>query len=223
MSPSTYTSQYLSLLRLEPVTSSDRSCMWSPRQRPEQAPACAPRYISSSSLKSQSKSALNKSKSASSSTSKGAAGSASGSPAASPTTTRAGVRPHDILCGRDKTAHNHPGNKRFRTIVQSKREQYQSAGRRDDKNRIINEIIAQVYREGGRFLRNDEDTGEWVLVEPSGVHDKVSHALRSAKEPRRTPGEMAGEAGGSQSKFVQLASMQQLFFMNLLQSDEGGD
>jgi hypothetical protein len=139
------------------------------------------------------------------------------------------VQPKDVLCGRDRRAHNHPGNKRFRSIVQSYRERYQSAPRREDKNRITNEIIQRVLREGGRFLRLEEETGQWVLVDASGAHDKVSHALRSAKEPRRTrgviseDGELSFATPHEQSKFRKLSSMQQSIFEELMKSEQLND
>jgi hypothetical protein len=139
------------------------------------------------------------------------------------------VQPKDVLCGRDRRAHNHPGNKRFRSIVQSYREKYQSAPRREDKNRITNEIIQRVLREGGRFLRLEEETGQWVLVDSSGAHDKVSHALRSAKEPRRTrgviseDGELSFATPHEQSKFRKLSSTQQSIFEELMKSEQLND
>lgn len=136
------------------------------------------------------------------------------------------VQPKDVLCGRDRRAHNHPGNKRFRTIVQSYREKYQNAPRREDKNRITNEIIQRVLCEGGRFLRLEEETGDWVLVDSSGAHDKVSHALRSAKEPRRTrgviseDGELSFATPHEQAKFSRLSSMQQSIFEELMKCEQ---
>jgi hypothetical protein len=139
------------------------------------------------------------------------------------------VQPKDVLCGRDRRAHNHPGNKRFRTIVQSYREKYQNAPRREDKNRITNEIIQRVLRDGGRFLRLEEETGEWVLVDSAGAHDKVSHALRSAKEPRRTrgviseDGELSFATPHEQAKFRSLSSMQQSIFEELVKVEQLND
>ena len=74
--------------------------------------------------------------------------------------------------------------------------------RRQEKADITNEVIGVVEAEGGRFLRRHVDAGEnnsshasssraldgtefWVPLEPSEVHEKVSHALRSSKNWRR--------------------------------------
>ena len=49
----------------------------------------------------------------------------------------------DILCGRGKSA-AHPGNQRFRQIIQSRRDEYQRAVRRDDKTKITFEIVESL-------------------------------------------------------------------------------
>ncbi len=89
----------------------------------------------------------------------------------------------DVVCGRDKVAHTHSGNKYFRHIIQSYRDRYQRAKRREEKSRITAEIISIVESRGGRFLKLGEGNGNWVEVDAASVHEKVSHALRSAKDP----------------------------------------
>lgn len=94
----------------------------------------------------------------------------------------------DVYCGRDKRTHSHPGNKRFRELIASYREQYQQASLREQKTRITTEIINQVHSYGGRFMKlRDEGSSlqEWYEVDAANTHDKVSHALRSAKDPTR--------------------------------------
>jgi hypothetical protein len=157
------------------------------------------------------------------------------------TRTNGGVQAQDVLFGRDKSAHHHPGNKRFRSIVQAYRETYQNATRRGEKNRITNDIIGLVRDHGGRFLRKYDETlatdtprrvGDccWVEVKDSAViYEKVSHALRSAKEPKRVC--CAGEkvipqsmtplqttTNNGKTKFEELALLQQAFFNHFIQS-----
>jgi len=95
---------------------------------------------------------------------------------------------NDVLCGRDKHATTHPGNRRFRSIIQSNCERYQMAQKRSEKSQISVEVISAVHEAGGRFLRFDEDLACWVEVQKEDVKDKISHALRSARVPKRTPG-----------------------------------
>jgi len=103
-----------------------------------------------------------------------------------------GLNPADIVCGRDKLSHSHEGNKRFRKIIQSYRRRYQTATRREEKTRITGEIVALVEKSGGRFLKTADDepattttTPTWVEVDAAGIHEKVSHALRSARDPNQ--------------------------------------
>lgn len=91
---------------------------------------------------------------------------------------------HDILCGRDKQAFNHVGNKQFRVIIAKHRQEYQTAASREEKTRITHDIIDAIKQDQGRFLKQDPDTKQWYLVDKDYIHEKVSHALRSAKDPK---------------------------------------
>jgi hypothetical protein len=65
------------------------------------------------------------------------------------------------------------------------REDYQGAASREQKSFITGKIVATVTAYGGRFLKQDEMTGEWKNVGEQYAREKVSHALRSAKDPNR--------------------------------------
>lgn len=90
----------------------------------------------------------------------------------------------DIICGRDKQAFNHVGNKRFRVLIARSRETYQNAKTREAKSKITDDIIDTIL-ESGRFLKYDYVTKLWCVVTRDYAHEKVSHALRSAKDPRK--------------------------------------
>lgn len=96
-----------------------------------------------------------------------------------------GVNTTDVLCGRDRVSHAHVGNKQFRKLIEKLHQTYQSATSRDVKTQITCQIIATVHRNGGRFLKINESTGRWEVVTDHYAREKVSHALRSAKDPRR--------------------------------------
>jgi hypothetical protein len=89
---------------------------------------------------------------------------------------------YDVLCGRDHDSVSHVGNRRFRAIVAMNRERYQNAKSRDSKYRITDETINLT---GGRFLRKDPKTNMWDDIGHHEAHEKVSHALRSAKNPKK--------------------------------------
>jgi hypothetical protein len=96
-----------------------------------------------------------------------------------------GIEPTDVLCGRDKLSHAHCGNKRFRDIIGMNREAYQTAPSRERKTSITCQIVSIVREFGGRFLRVDDATREWVDIGDTHAREKVSHALRNAKDPNR--------------------------------------
>lgn len=90
----------------------------------------------------------------------------------------------DIVCGRDKQAYHHVGNKHFRVIIAMHREEYQNAMTREAKTKITDDLIDTIL-ETGRFLKYDHINKLWCVVTRDYVHEKVSHALRSAKDPRQ--------------------------------------
>jgi hypothetical protein len=65
------------------------------------------------------------------------------------------------------------------------RERYQSCSSREAKTRITDEIIKEIRKCGGRFLKLNEDTNTYEDVGDEYAHEKVSHALRSAKDPKK--------------------------------------
>ena len=97
------------------------------------------------------------------------------------------IREPDVLCGRDKLAHTHPGNLHFRRLVSDHRSSYQGTKSRDEKARIIRIVISYISDKGGRFLKSRDEGGvnRWHELDATQVYDKVSHALRSAKPGAR--------------------------------------
>jgi len=95
------------------------------------------------------------------------------------------LNPCDIICGRERIAFNHVGNKRLRYLVAMYRDLYQSTLSREEKTRIVDDIIYSIHMKGGRFLKFDEATRFWFVLCKDDVHKKVAHALRSAKSKRQ--------------------------------------
>jgi len=91
---------------------------------------------------------------------------------------RAALGDLDILCGRDKEAFRHVGNRRFRHVVKLNLVPYARAKGRQDKSAVILSVIEQVREMGGRFVKRKK--GGRVLVELSDkqVREKVGHAIR---------------------------------------------
>jgi hypothetical protein len=86
---------------------------------------------------------------------------------------------HDVICG--KKCERHPGNIAFRHIVRLHQRQYQSTSTREVKKRIIENIINRVTKakNGGRFIKENDDRTGMEPVPPPYIYEKVSHALRS--------------------------------------------
>ena len=58
---------------------------------------------------------------------------------------------NDVICGRGKSV-THPGNLKFRYLVQARKEEYKLAKRRDEKTRIAFEIV-EALRNGAEASR----------------------------------------------------------------------
>jgi hypothetical protein len=65
------------------------------------------------------------------------------------------------------------------------RQAYQTAPTREKKTNTTIQIVNMIQECGGRFLKLDETTREWQDVSDHYAREKVSHALRSAKDPNR--------------------------------------
>jgi len=93
------------------------------------------------------------------------------------------IGPRDVLLGRGGQTNNNNGNIHFRTIVASKQLVYLEAKKRDKKS-IAEECVTVVHSQGGRFLRRDEATGDWVEVPLTKAITKASQCLREQLDVR---------------------------------------
>merc|ERR1711933_2081 len=92
----------------------------------------------------------------------------------------------DVLCGRDKLSFGHCGNKRFRVVIDMFRERYLNSTLKEDKTKIIMEIVSLISQSGGRFLKRiDDESDSWCLANYQVTREKVSHVLRSNKHRRK--------------------------------------
>mmetsp|Transcript_5721 Transcript_5721/g.8821 ORF Transcript_5721/g.8821 Transcript_5721/m.8821 type:complete len:724 (+) Transcript_5721:272-2443(+) len=89
--------------------------------------------------------------------------------------------PHenDVLYGRGGGTNHHPGNKRYRKIVEGRKLDYVNS-KRLDKPLVALEIIREWRGQDppGRFLKLDESTGMWQDVGDKKAREKTSQALR---------------------------------------------
>lgn len=85
----------------------------------------------------------------------------------------------DVLLGRGGLTNNHQGNTNFRLMVEAEKHLYRSLGdKKKLKNGFSKMIMARVFSSGGRFLKKDVASGNWVEAEPIAIRRKCSQALR---------------------------------------------
>ena len=89
--------------------------------------------------------------------------------------------PHenDVMYGRGGGTNHHPGNKRYRKMVEDRKLEYVNS-KRLDKPLVALEIIREWRGQvpPGRFLKLDEKTGLWNDVGDKKAREKTSQALR---------------------------------------------
>jgi hypothetical protein len=104
------------------------------------------------------------------------------------------LRLDDVLFGKEKSVVNHPGNTRFRQLIDMYLPSYESAPR-GEKTRITKAIVEHIQSSSGRFLKrgpstadNNRDTSTvsidlgWVEVDAETAYDKITHAFRNRRK-----------------------------------------
>ena len=90
--------------------------------------------------------------------------------------------PHDndVLCGRGGSINSHPGNERFRELVEKRKRVYLTARFKREKRLIASSVVAEIrdQQPPGRFLSKDPKTGKWKDIGDEKARDKTSQALR---------------------------------------------
>jgi hypothetical protein len=87
---------------------------------------------------------------------------------------------HDVLCGRGGNINSHPGNERFRTLVDKRKRVYLTARFKREKRLIASSIVSEIrtLKPAGRFLSQDKKSGLWKDIGDEKARDKTSQALR---------------------------------------------
>uniref|UniRef100_A0A7S3Q1V0 DUF6824 domain-containing protein n=1 Tax=Chaetoceros debilis TaxID=122233 RepID=A0A7S3Q1V0_9STRA len=89
-------------------------------------------------------------------------------------------RDNDVLCGRGGSINTHPGNARFRELVEKRKRSYIDARFKREKRLIAESILKDIRRlsPSGRFLTRAVKGGPWVEISEEKARDKTSQALR---------------------------------------------
>jgi len=85
---------------------------------------------------------------------------------------------NDVLSGRGARFNQHPGNKRFRSMLEEKKDAY-VAGTKKQKMEIAKVIVEAVYSKNppGRFLKKCSETGQWKELSRRDAADKAAQAM----------------------------------------------
>eukprot|EP01083_Nonionella_stella_P006222 18111_1 len=88
---------------------------------------------------------------------------------------------NDVLSGRGGAVNSHPGNKRYRSLVNSIKTEYLSPKTKKMQKTHMAAQIVWAVRESdppGRFLKLDRETGEWNEIGDKAAFRKTGQALR---------------------------------------------
>ena len=90
---------------------------------------------------------------------------------------------HDLICGRGGKVNAHPGNHRFRSWVNERKEAYTRAHAKGEKNAIAQSILQSLFSQNppGRVLQFDDKTGIYKEVSVKKAMSKTTQALREGK------------------------------------------
>ena len=87
----------------------------------------------------------------------------------------------DVLFARGGLTNHHPGNKRLRELVKQFKMKYDKSNKRV-KTEISQYIVDKIRNEGGRFLKRDEKTNLWNVVQNNEARRKASQSLRDCHQ-----------------------------------------
>jgi hypothetical protein len=87
----------------------------------------------------------------------------------------------DILLGRGKPIHSHPGNIWLHQLVDEAIPRYEKC-RKLEKTGLTIELVNKVKENNGRFLKQ-EPSGVWLVTDDEASRNKVSHLFRARRGP----------------------------------------
>jgi len=88
----------------------------------------------------------------------------------------------DVLFGRGGESNYHPGNKRYRLLVEENKPRYLSCDK-SQKTQVAQSVVDEIHGMGGRFLDKDKDSGNWYVALNKVARTKVGQALRDRNTP----------------------------------------
>jgi len=88
----------------------------------------------------------------------------------------------DVICSWARQNHSHPGNEKFRIMINEYAPRYLNVSTKYQKSEVIAKIVAEVRSKspGGGFVKKDFYVNRWFEVGDEKARDKVGHAIRKA-------------------------------------------
>ena len=104
------------------------------------------------------------------------------------------IQDKDVLLGRGRPFHNHPGNVVFRNLIHSRIDEFETANKAR-KTEITKEVMEMVKESSGRFLKPASDRtkvtplncSEWEHLDDHAARLKVAFTFRSVRKALRQP------------------------------------
>eukprot|EP00553_Chaetoceros_curvisetus_P015382 CAMPEP_0204642906 /NCGR_PEP_ID=MMETSP0718-20130828/245_1 /ASSEMBLY_ACC=CAM_ASM_000674 /TAXON_ID=230516 /ORGANISM="Chaetoceros curvisetus" /LENGTH=239 /DNA_ID=CAMNT_0051663839 /DNA_START=33 /DNA_END=752 /DNA_ORIENTATION=- len=88
----------------------------------------------------------------------------------------------DILLGRGTGPNSHPGNKKFRELIQESKSRYRTLPLRGkSKKNYVLKLLKQIADCGGRFMREDVLSATYYEVPQIEARKKIAQCLRDYK------------------------------------------
>ncbi|KAL3928743.1 MAG: hypothetical protein SGBAC_012518 [Bacillariaceae sp.] len=94
-------------------------------------------------------------------------------------------QPHDILLGRGKMLQTHLGNVCFRQFVKQYSEEYDETPR-CHRRLVLIKVVQDLKHRGIRFLRQVEDTDEWIESDVADMEKTVGQVFRNLRKQQRS-------------------------------------
>jgi hypothetical protein len=130
--------------------------------------------------------------------------------------------PFDVLLGRGRGSQQHEGNQRFQSIINEKKDLYNSFQSRDEKTSTTRDIVNVIKTSGeeiGRFLKFDSATRGWVEVDDEVARVKVAQALRYNREDDANTKVSARKTRSKHQQNARISSATSELFSDPLSSD----
>lgn len=90
----------------------------------------------------------------------------------------------DVLCGRGRDCYEHVGNKEFRDMIDANVRLYEETTTKHERGTIVTGIVRHIRKNGGNFLRFDNQQQTWIELPEYEARQKVGQTIREVLTQR---------------------------------------